>query len=288
MVWPAIPGMHSGVRHPMSQIPVGLGTASKSYPMKLKSKLYELPPNLFHRLEDAFTRPADQASILQGVRTFRKGRPHVRIVLMPSPKNDQHFIACEGRLESALALSLEIDPDVLAFRTQPFEIPGGFGHPLVCDFAVRYIDHRYTIINVKPKDQLNLPSVEDRNHRVREALTMACIPYRIVTELELEHQPARSIREQLRKGAKVVLAPHGREQLLEVLGTRLVRVHDLRDQAIKLNLSPWSVEKLALLGDITFPITAPLREPTVVGATHGTNHTSTDGWGTVRDVRVPI
>ncbi|WP_295682997.1 TnsA endonuclease N-terminal domain-containing protein [uncultured Nevskia sp.] len=246
------------------------------------------PPHLFHRIEDAFTRRPDSASILQGVRAFRKGRPHVRVVLVPSPKNGQHFIACEGRLEAGFALSLEIDPDVMAFRTQPFLLPSSSGRALVCDFAIQRSDHSYVVVDVKPKGQLERESVKQRMRIVRAALSDAGIPHRTITEVKLERQPARDIREHLRKGASILLSPFGREQLLTALGTRLVRVSELRVMAITLGLPVLSVERLALLGDLTFPISAPWRESTLIGATHGTDHSASHGWGTVRDVRVPV
>ncbi len=246
------------------------------------------PPHLFHRIEEAFARCPDSASILQGVRAFRKGRPHVRVVLVPSPKNGQHFIACEGRLEAGFALSLEIDPDVKAFRTQPFLLPAPSGRALVCDFAIQRPDHSYVVVDVKPKGQLERESVKQRMRIVRETLSDAGIPHRTVTEVDLERQPARDIREHLRKGASISLSPFGREQLLTALGTSSVQVSDLRAKAVALGLPALSVERLALLGDLTFPISVPWRESTLIGAIHGTDHSVVDRWGTVRDVRVPF
>lgn len=245
-------------------------------------------PPLYHQMIEAFRKEPDDAGILQGVRPFRSGLPHVRVVLHPSPKNGHHFIPCEGRLEGALAAALEVDPDAIAFRTQPFHIPGPQGRPLVCDFAIKWANHTYTVVDVKPRGQLNRPYIKARMTYVRAAMVDEQIPHRVITEADLEREPARSIRQQLRKGASAELPPGGRETLTGLLGHRRWRLGEFRAAAVDAGFSAFSVEKLALLGDITFPITAPLRETTLIGAIHGTDSSATDGWGTVRDVRLPL
>jgi hypothetical protein len=245
-------------------------------------------PHVFHRMLEAFERPPDNAGVLQGVRPFRTGRPHVRVVLAPSPKNGGHFIACEGRLEAAFAICLEVDPDVLAFRAQPFWIAGPLGRPLVCDFVIKWTNGTYTVVDVKPSGQLTLPKTEVRMTYVRKALSDAQIAYRTITEVELEREPACSIRIQLRKGASAQLPPGGRERVLSHLGRRRLPVHELRLELRELGYPPHGIERLALLGDLSFPLNTRFCETTLIGATHGTDSSAADGWGTVRDVRLPL
>lgn len=245
-------------------------------------------PNVFYRMLEAFERPPDNAGILQGVRPFRTGLPHVRVVLVPSPKNGGHFIACEGRLEAAFAACLEVDPDVLAFRAQPFWLDGPLGRPLVCDFVIRWTNGTYTVVDVKPSGQLTLPKTEARMAYVRKALSDAQIVHRTVTEVDLEREPACSIRAQLRKGASAPLSPGGRELVLKRVGRRRLAVRELRLELRELGYPLHGVEWLALLGDLTFPLYIRFCETTLIGATHGTDYSAADGWGTVRDVRLPL
>lgn len=244
-------------------------------------------PSLHQLMIEAFQKGPNDAGILQGVREFRSGLPHVRVVLEPSPKNGG-FLPCEGRLEAALVEALEIDPDALAVRMQPFAFTGPKGRKLVCDCAVKWVDHTYTIVDVKPEGQLDRPSAKERMSFVRTAMSEEQVPHRVITEVELEREPARSIRQALRKGAAVRLPPGGRETLIEMLGNRRMRLSDFRREVIDAGFPTFSPEKLALLGETTFPLNAPLRETTLIGASHGTDSSLTDGWGTVRDIRLPL
>lgn len=243
---------------------------------------------MYLRLIEAFNKPADDAGILQGVRKFRSGLPHVRVVLSASPKNGGKFIPCEGRLEAAFAQALEVDPEVAAYRTQPFSFPGPNGRPLVCDFAVKWVNYTYSVVDIKPKGQLDRPSVKDRMAYVRSAMAAAQIPHRVVTEADLEGTPASCIRRQLRKAAGVLLPPGGREKLLPLVSGAALTLGALRSKAVEAGFPPLAPEYLMLQGDIIFPLGKSLHETTLIGVFHGTDSSSTHGWGSVRDVRLPL
>lgn len=243
--------------------------------------------DLYRRLDAAFRRKPDSNGILQGVREFHGGRPHVRIYFVPSPKNGA-LIPCEGGVEAEFARHcLEVDPEVWQYRTQPFEIPGE-GTPLVCDFAVKFIDHSYGVFDLKPSTKLDVESVHERMQRVREHLRRACIPHRVVTELDMEKQPACQIREQLRKGASMVVSDYGRDCLLAELRRRPMCVRELRQVAVRLGLPPLVVEKLALMGRLSFPTTVRWHELTQIGVFDGHDDAVAAGWGSIRSVRIGI
>lgn len=248
----------------------------------------EEPGDLLHRVREAFSVEPDNATILQGKRHFRQGLPHVRVVHAPSPKNEGLFIPCEGRLEGALAVSLEIDPDIAAFRTQALWLRGPSGRDLVCDFAVKTIKGDYRVVDVKPWGHLSTPKVAERMEFVRKRLASACLPHRIVTERDLEREPARQIRDQLRKGAPILLSELEQQLLLSILKVKPRRVGEARRIASECGLHPFCIETLAIRGLLTFPINAPWRETTFLGVFDGPDHALAPGWGSVRDVVVPV
>lgn len=244
--------------------------------------------NLHRGIYAAFERKPDSANILQGVRPFRKGKPHVRVVLSPSPKNGGAFIPCEGRLEAAMTTSLEIDPDVLRYRSQPIEIPSPAGRAYVPDFVAEHLDGTFTLIDVKPSGRLLDSKVTARMKYVRHALKEACLRHRIVTEVELEAMPARQIRDSLRKGSTVVLKAYDRHRLLEYLSAHPMPVGELRQHAISLGIGPACIEKLALLGDIRFPLITQWSVFAQLEVIHGTDQKPAAGRGTIHGVGVPL
>lgn len=243
---------------------------------------------LYRQLHDGFARKPDSANILQGVRPFRKGKPHVRVTLFASEKNGRAMIPCEGRLEAKMALSLEIDPDVRRYRSQPIELPPVFGTTLVPDFAAEHHDGTFTIIDVKPAGRLASPSVTNRMRNARTILKQARLPHRLSTECDLEEQPALQIREALKKGAAVEIEAIDRQLLLAFLRRSPRSVQEIRKAAVALGLNPYSVEKLALLGDVTFPTNKFWSDFAQLEISHGTNQTTSADRGSIRDVRVTL
>lgn len=245
--------------------------------------------NKIHKdLHAAFDRLPDSANILQGVRQFRKGRPHVRVTLYPSPKNSGAFIPCEGRLERAMAESLECDPTVTRYRAQPLAIPVERGRSLVPDFVVEHNDHTFTLIDVKPADRLVDPRVIDRMRRIRTILKQARVHHRLITDHELHTQPAYQIRECLRRGATVTLSTYDRQEFLKWLTGRTVPLSACRQEAITRGLPPLSIEHLALRGDITFPIQHQWSDYSLLEVSHASNSEPTAARGTIHTIRVPI
>ena len=240
------------------------------------------PGTLLSRAAKAFKPKPDAYGIHQGVRRMRHGKVNVRVVLMPSIKNGA-LVACEGRLEAALAESLDLDPSVVAFRGQPFFMPGPNQRELVCDFVVKDRQARYTVIDVKPSGQLEMPKNKERTRFVRELLTEQRVPYRVISEIELEQQPARQIRTQLSKGRGSTLTEYQCDQLLAAIRSDASTVSSARKVARSLGLSAFVIEKLAILDLIRFPINAPWGESTTIGVHDDHACASRPGWGAIKD-----
>lgn len=218
---------------------------------------------------------------------MRQGVPHARIVLVPSPKNGG-TIVCEGRLEAALAVSFELDPTVAAYRGQPFFMPGPKNRNVVCDFAIRDSRAFYQVVDVKPSGMLSSPDVTRRMRHVRDLLAESLVPHRIVTEIELERQPARQIREQLWKGVGIQLTEYQRDQLLAFVRRGSVTVGDARVFCRLARLPAYAIEKLAIRNLLAFEIAAPWSSKTLIGDRHEIHHPARAGWGSVQDVVVRL
>lgn len=219
---------------------------------------------------------------------MRSGIAHVRIVHVPSRKNGNRMIACEGSLEEKAVLCLELDPTVDAYRCQPLAMEGPKGGRMVPDFAIRR-GHDFAAIDIKPEGQLRRQSVTTRMKWARQQLAEAGIPHYLFTERILERQPALQIRLQLKTGLAVHLTKYQRRQLLACLHDTPLSVRQLRDEAIARGISPFAVERLALLEDLRFSLHTRWTEFTLLGGkTHEDATSPVSGWGTVRDVCLPL
>jgi hypothetical protein len=258
--------------------------------MKMKQQIWrnqDIPP-IQQQIEAAFAKKADSASILQGVRPFRTGLPHVRVVLFPSPKNEGHFIACEGRLEGDAALCFELDPIITEYRGQGIMVPGPNNRPLVPDFILR-LSHLFAVVDIKPYGRLKSPSVTARMRWIGRELADVGIPHYTFTERELQKQPLMQIRGQLRKGQTTRLTPDKRNELKASMKEKPMPVGKLRNRAIELGLPPYAVEHLAITNELTFPLNKRWTESTLIGANnHVTDRKITTDWGTVHDLRLAI
>lgn len=246
-----------------------------------------LTPSLLPRVAAAFNNPPDAAGILQGVRRMRQGVPHTRIVLVPSPKNGG-TIACEGRLEAALAQSLEIDPRVVAYRAQPFLMPGPRRRDVVCDLAVRDIEGLYTVIDVKPSGWLASPGVAERMRFAKAVLAESHIPHRIVTEIQLEREPARQIRSRLWMGVDASVTEYQRDHLLAFIRRGPITVEAVRAFGRTHSMAPYALEKLAVRNLVSFDINAPWSNQTLIGDRHENSFSHCTNWGSVLDVVVEL
>jgi hypothetical protein len=248
---------------------------------------------IHNAIKKSRTSEPDSAGILQGVRRIRKGKPHVRVRLYPSPKNSppkksSYYIPCEGRPESHMARNLEIDPEIVAYRSQPFRVPSYSPQPLVPDFVAWHPNLTFTVIDVKPAGKLLDPRVQERLQRTRSALRQSRIHHVVVTEEELRAEPTASIRKALSKGARIQLDRNQRHELLEPLHQRPMTVAELKAHAKRLGLDPMAVEKLALLCDITFPINKTWSETSSLEVNHANTHQHSAERGTVRAVRIAL
>lgn len=243
---------------------------------------------LRRQLDAAFDKAPDSAGILQGVRPMRTGLGHVRIVHVPSRKNGGCMIPCEGSLEEKAVLCLELDPTVDAYRCQPFALTGPNGGRMVPDFAIRQ-EHIYSVIDIKPYGRLRSRTVIERLRWVRTQLAQAGIAHYLFTERFLALEPFLQIRLQLKRGLTVDLTAHQRAALLDCLQAGPLTVHQLRAKAAARGISPFAVERLALLEQVHFPLDARWTESTLLEV-HADECTacSVSGWGTVRNVCLPL
>lgn len=233
----------------------------------------------------AFERKPDPAGVLQGVRRLRQGVVHKRIVLMPSPKNCGFTIPCEGRLEALFAENLELSGFVSAYRVQPVAFPGPYGGKVVPDFAVRFVDGTYQVVDVKPHGHLNRPDVSCRMNWVRKRLGEARISHRVVTDLQLKAEPARTIRRQLRRGIRTKVHSGITELARSIVQHGPLPVRELRARLMAARHPALSVEKLIVMGVLGFDTSRPWNSFTLIGELNGPQH-GRAGWGSIHSVLV--
>ncbi len=242
-------------------------------------------PNL---VKQAFDKPPDSAGILQGVRKFRGGRPHIKTHLLPSPKNGNHLIACDGGLEFDMALALELHPDVLRYRGQPIAVPGPRGKDIILDFAINF-DSGFGLIDNKLSKQLSRKRVAERMTHLRDLASEVQLPHYIFTEEHLSKEPYKQIRSKLKKGLRCELSPYLSEQLCQCMNHEIISVGDLRRRAIRQGFEPHAIEAAVALELFAFTTNTPWGEHTLIGEKNHEHikYTSTN-WGTVRDICVPL
>lgn len=187
-----------------------------------------------------------------------------------------------------MARSLELDPSIAGFRAQPFAMPGPKGRDVVCDFLVELVSGLYLIIDIKPSGRLQSPNVSNRMRSVRERLAQEHLPHRIVTELDLEREPARQIRDQLVKGIDARTPQPQCQQLLAVIRKGPITVAELRGIGQEMGLPPYAVEELAGLNLVKFEIDAPWSARTLIGDRNERNTSCLAAWGSVHDVVVRV
>nr|MBV6630087.1 hypothetical protein [Oceanococcus sp. HetDA_MAG_MS8] len=247
----------------------------------------KLAARLRNQINDVFAKPKDDAGILYGVRKFRGGRPHAKTVLVPSRKNGG-LIPCEAGLEPELAKALEIDPDVKGFRSQALGLMGPKGRELVIDFVAVRTTGEFLVIDVKPHGRLSAPDVIDRMRFVRETLSSAGLPHRIVTERQLEEWPKKQIRDSLRKGITTVIPNSESRHLTEFIRSAPCDVGSARLFAINCGIDPFSIEQMVIQNQLRFSINHEWSAYTKLEINHGTNQEPGSNWGTIRDLRISI
>jgi hypothetical protein len=238
--------------------------------------------DIYKKLGMAFEKESDSANIYQGVRHLRKGRPHTKTFLFPSPKN-RGFIACEGSLEPEMALMLELNPQVEAYRGQPIEIMGPKGRKITPDFAVK-LKNGYAIIDVKPHGRLNSSSVVERMKHIRSLLGKAHIPHYIFTERDLCEPKFHHTRHQFRKALNIEFGDYHKTVLSPYFKDELLTVRAFRKYAIEFGFRPHIVESAAINNFLTFDLTTPWGEHTLLGINNEHNRSTTKNWHTIYDV----
>ena len=157
------------------------------------------------------------------------------------------------------------------------------------------------MIDIKPFGRLNSSSVSLRMRHARKVLGEAHIAHYIFTEKQLHLEPARQIRNQLKKGLSVQLTPYQQETLLNYLADQPLTVKALKQQLMDKGLDPRLVEAAAIQGHLKFTINTPWGNHTRLGVNHeqsqhtqrnNSEHThsgDTDAdWGTIHDICAPL
>lgn len=246
--------------------------------------------SIINALGAAFRKGPDSAGILQGRRKFRSGRPHVWVSLVPSRKNGDVLMPCEGRLEAALAKCLELDPDVSEYRCQPIRIKNPGGREFVIDFASRDRLGRYTLYDVKPFGKLDDPRVANRMRTVRSRLSLAQLPHLVVTERELETDPQRQVRDSLFRGLFITTTDYlkARKAVLGELGRRSVCVGEARRIAVRNDAHPLLIERMVIDGQLNFSVSTLWSDYTNLEVFNECDSKSAAGWCSIRDVRIGV
>ncbi len=211
----------------------------------------ELTTGELHRAVLAALRTQPEVNgCFQGVRKLRNGLPFKRVVLYPSRKNGG-LIPCESRLEGIFAESLEINPEIRTYRSQPIHMPGPNGSPIVPDFAIEFKDGVLALADIKSLVMLGDPDVQERLSWARTYLADRQMRYYIHTERDLHAEPQRSIRGALARAVRVDLPWEIEAQVRELVPKKKT-VGELRSSLIAAGHHPLSVEKLVLAQRLAF------------------------------------
>lgn len=110
--------------------------------------------------------------------------------VFPSAKN-QRAVSCQSLLELDACRFLEFCPDVLSYEEQvEVEIQvNGKPRTVRPDFHCKTYEQSLVVVEVKPSAKLEKPQIKERLARVREHLAQLDIPYRVLTEVDLQRQP---------------------------------------------------------------------------------------------------
>jgi len=143
--------------------------------------------NIYNSLQDALNKKATKG-VLQGQRKLTKGLHGKRVVFFSSKKNSA-LMPCESRLEADNCLNLELNDDVIQYRTQPISFNLGLGQSYTPDSV--HFDNTGTIIvrEAKISKVLKTPALLERLTRIRNILFDQKIHFHVITEKELQQQP---------------------------------------------------------------------------------------------------
>jgi len=142
---------------------------------------------IYSSLQEALNKKAEKG-VLQGQRKLRKGLHGKRVVFFSSKKNGA-LMPCESRLEADNCMDLELDSNVVKYRTQPISFDLGQGQSYTPDSV--HVDNFGSVIvrEAKIKKVLGKPGLVERLTRIRKILFAQNISFYVVTEKELQQQP---------------------------------------------------------------------------------------------------
>lgn len=95
------------------------------------------------------------------------------------------FVGYESRLELAALLLEDFDHQAVRIASQPFELIAdrdGVQRSYVPDYMIEHDDHRFTVIEVKPKRRLENPEIAGALRWAGDIIQSRGWAYRIVTE----------------------------------------------------------------------------------------------------------
>lgn len=195
------------------------------------------------------TSPSRCGSI-KGVRILRRGATGKRIVYFPSLKNAASM-QCESRLEALHAMAVEGEPDVVAYRLQPFRIHFDGWH-YTPDAIVQKLDGTIAVHEVKPFGKLECTELTARLAVVQLALHRFGTPFHIRTE-RYSGIPSMEFQVIYQRMNKNVRADLLRSACISALQISSVwRLSDLHLHFVTLGFGAGNVERLIWDGLLTY------------------------------------
>lgn len=143
--------------------------------------------NVHEKLRKIFN-TTNKKGVLQGSRYIRKGLSGKRVIFFPSAKN-QSLMPCESRLEKDNCLFMELDKEVVNYRTQPFSIRLNNKQSYTPDSVHIDINENITVREVKFSGSLESCSLIEKLAKIKRLFSSEDINFEILTEKELQKNP---------------------------------------------------------------------------------------------------
>lgn len=158
----------------------------------------------------------------------RRGR-HIR-GYFPSKKLNR-MVAWESLLEKDALLLMELSPGVLSYQEQPEEISYWDGQAMrgyVPDLRVHLYEETSMLVEVKPAEELERPSVRAKYEQIAQQLQEQGEHFLILTDQEIRKEPQYSNLCQLlyRYNHSPSLLPSAREIGMQLTGREQATIQD--------------------------------------------------------------